>query len=81
MSWRIFAIGSGLGVVAGLAHAVGIERARSAAGLSDSGAWRLWRGLWVLALWSLFGGYLLLLWLVGLVLRPVLALAGRRRVA
>jgi hypothetical protein len=55
-------IGSILGAVVGVAHAVYLWRAES----QGQGA-AIYRGLWAIGLWTLFGTYVLVLWVVGVI--------------
>ena len=72
-------IGTILGVLAGLTHAIDIHRMQTARQEPGGTAMALYRGLWAVVLWTLFGGYLLVLWIIGLVLRPLLGVILRRR--
>lgn len=57
----VFLLGSLLGAVAGLVHAgANLLHERKAGPLALPAAWR---ALWTVALWTLFGTYLLLSWL------------------
>ena len=65
-------IGSGLGLAIGLWHAAHLYRThlqRAAAGGAGSRAnghgAAIYRGLWTVALWTLFGSYLLIFWVIG----------------
>ena len=64
-------IGGAFGAGIGLVHAIGLARrlvARSdfaSPGFSPSGIWTpLYYGLWTLLLWTVFGSYVLYLWLI-----------------
>jgi hypothetical protein len=59
----LFWIGSGLGAVCGLCHTVYLWR--NAAERTDRRQVALYRGLWTVGLWTLFGTYLLVLWVLG----------------
>ena len=72
-------IGTILGVLAGLTHAIDIYRTQTARPEPGGTAMALYRGIWAVVLWTLFGGYLLVLWIIGLVLRPLLGVVLRRR--
>lgn len=70
-------MGSLLGLMAGLAHAVYVYRIVASEGETKSTSRpgvALYYALWTVLLWVLFGSYLLLLWLLG----GVLYLAGKR---
>lgn len=56
-------VGTVLGAVCGALHAHAIHGARRRDG-ADSGMALYYAG-WTFALWTLFGGYLLILWLAG----------------
>ena len=58
-------IGSVLGAVVGVVHAVYLWRV-SATEPQDRGA-ATYRGLWAVGLWTLFGTYVLVLWVVGVI--------------
>ncbi len=85
-------IGSLLGLVIGSLHAVHLYRRRvadpreSAAGraTADLATARLegaYYGLWVLALWVIFGTYVLVLWVIGVVAHSIFRLFPRHRPA
>ena len=59
----LLVIGTVLGAAIGFAHAAYLWR--SAAREGDAGVLTLYRGAWAIALWTLFGSYVLLLWLIG----------------
>ena len=71
--------GAVLGFAAGLIHAVQILLTQPSLPGRNSKAMACYRALWAIALWTLFGGYLLLMWIVAVILRPVLGLLARRR--
>ncbi len=79
MFMTILWVGTVLGTVAGIAHAIDIYRKQRARLESGGEGMAFYRGLWAVALWTLFGGYFLVLWIIGLVLRPLLVLVLRRR--
>ena len=57
-------LGATLGAIFGLIHAVQVYRQR----VADEGASpgrAAWFALWAVGLWILFGGYLLLFWIIG----------------
>lgn len=65
-------LGLVLGFLIGLAHGVYIYRQRSTAGYRDG----VYFGLWTLALWTLFGAYVLTFWLIGAVCMGLARLRG-----
>jgi len=74
-------LGSLLGFVLGSAHAVYLYREITARRLTTGGnasnARAACYGVWTLALWTLFGAYVLTLWLVGVVLSTLVRLLRR----
>lgn len=54
-------LGVVLGFLIGLAHGAYLYRQRSTAGYHDG----VYFGLWTLALWTVFGAYVLAFWLIG----------------
>ena len=72
-------LGTALGALVGITHAIDIYRTQMARPGPGGLALTVYRGIWALALWTLFGGYLLVLWIIGLMLRPVLGIVLRRR--
>ncbi len=60
-------LGTAVGFFAGLIHAFHLVREHHAAG-SDGLATAIYRSIWTVILWSLFGAYLLALWIFGSVL-------------
>jgi len=60
-------LGTAVGFVAGLIHAVHLVGEHHATG-SNGLAVTIYRAIWALILWSLFGAYLLALWILGSVL-------------
>jgi len=64
--------GTILGAAIGLAHAVYLWRT-TRQGTGGAGV-ALYRGVWALALWTLFGTYVLVLWIIGVI---GVALTGR----
>ena len=57
-------IGTIVGLVAGLVHAVHIISVQTRLPGADAVAMAWWRALWAVVLWTAFGGYLLLMWLL-----------------
>ncbi len=73
--------GTILGLTAGLIHAVQILRTQTSLPGGNSPAMASYRAIWAIVLWTVFGGYLLLMWIVAVILRPVLNFLGQRRQA
>ena len=72
--------GSMLGAIFGLAHAIYVYRVmvQHPAGKNTSANHTaLYAAFWTVALWVVFGTYLMLLWLLGCLLYPFFS--GRRR--
>jgi len=69
-------IGSGLGALIGLLHALHMFRRQSAMPASNP-ALALWFALWTLALWTLFGAYVLTFWLIGAAGMALSRVAGK----
>ena len=64
---NFFWFGTLLGFVIGCAHFAQILISRLS-GNELNFSKTVWHALWVLALWTLFGSYVLLLWLAGILL-------------
>lgn len=65
----VLTAGSIVGVICGLAHALYVYRVTTPSSAGDSppgGVPPIYYALWTLALWVLFGTYVLVLWAVGL---------------
>lgn len=58
--------GAGLGAVFGLLHAISLFRHRIGSGRAGPVA-ALYYALWTVGLWTLFGAYLLVFWILGAV--------------
>ena len=75
-------IGSAIGAALGLLHAAYLYReiaARaSAAGTTGINVRGVYYGVWTFALWTIFGSYVLALWLIGAILSSVVRLIPRR---
>ena len=78
-------IGTALGAMAGLLHGLHLYRRWAAwpgaVGASPTAAGRrkaIYRSLWALAIWTLFGSYLLVLWILGALGYSVSRLFPRR---
>jgi hypothetical protein len=72
-------IGSALGAVLGLLH--GVYLYRQQATTAGGKAMGLYYGVWTFALWTLFGSYVLALWILGLVAHTICRLVQRGRSA
>jgi hypothetical protein len=68
-------IGTGLGAIVGLLHAGYLSRGVAVRG---AGPRALYYGAWTLALWTLFGAYVLAFWCLGAFGLAVARLLGRR---
>ena len=73
----LFWSGTLLGIACGLVHAVHIIQVQSRLPGPDAKTMAFYRAAWSLVLWTLAGGYLLIMWITGLVLRPVLSFYNR----
>lgn len=73
-------IGTTLGAALGLLHGTYVYRTISARtpGISPRG---LYAAVWTVALWTLFGSYVLAFWLIGCIAGAVVHLLPRRNVA
>ena len=58
-------VGTALGAVAGLLHAFHLYRRWAAQPGTGGTPAAIYRGAWALGLWTLFGTYLLVLWIIG----------------
>ena len=65
----IFWLGTALGFAVGLLHAIQIVATGSKDTSPDRRFARLYGAFWAIGLWTLFGAYLLILWLLAFVLR------------
>jgi hypothetical protein len=77
-------IGSALGAVLGLLHGACLYRdiaARAANGGAALNVRGLYYGVWTFALWTIFGSYVLALWLVGAIASSLVRLIPRQRSA
>lgn len=73
-------VGTVLGAAIGLVHAIHLYRRR----LFEGGGKALaaaWFALWALALWTLFGAYVLAFWILGAVWMGLASLTPARRTA
>lgn len=73
----LFWSGTLLGAVCGLVHAAHIVQVQSQLPGRNAKPLAMYRAAWALVLWTLVGGYLLIMWIIGLVLRPLLDLFNR----
>lgn len=67
--------GTALGAACGIFHAVSIWRQRRRDGADEASA--AWFAAWTLALWTLFGAYLLAFWVIGLAGMAIARVARR----
>ena len=72
---QFFWLGTGLGFLAGALHAAHIIGTQSSLPGSDARTLAVYRAIWALVLWTVFGSYLLALWCAGLIMST---LSGRR---
>ena len=71
-------IGTGIGLICGLAHGISIWQAQKSLPGENAASMAGYRALWAVVLWTLAGGYLLIMWLIGLALKPILGTLSRR---
>ena len=69
-------VGSAIGAAIGLVHATILFTQRTADG--QSAAASIYSAGWALILWTVFGAYVLLFWLLGAILMGTFRLIGRR---
>ena len=81
MLTSFFWAGTILGLTAGLIHAAQILRTQTSLPGGNSPVMAVYRAIWAIVLWTVFGGYLLLMWIVAVILRPALRLLGQRKQA
>jgi hypothetical protein len=71
-------LGSAVGAVLGIAHGVSLYRqiaARNSTGNGPSGSLQgLYYAIWTLVLWTLFGSYVLVFWILGALSYPIVRL-------
>ena len=72
----LFWLGTVLGFLAGVAHAAYILTTQSSLPEASAGARAVYRAIWAVVLWTLFGGYLLFCWILGLLLKPLVRRAS-----
>lgn len=70
-------IGSILGAAVGLAHAIYLWGVSATGPEGRSAA--IYRGIWAIGLWTLFGTYVLVLWVVGLIVYGIAGFWPDRR--
>ncbi|NNE21919.1 MAG: hypothetical protein HKN11_04855 [Rhizobiales bacterium] len=73
----VFWGGTLLGTACGVVHAVHIMKVQSRLPGPDVKSMAFYRAAWALVLWTLVGGYLLIMWIFGLALRPIVGLFNR----
>ncbi|MEM7225624.1 MAG: hypothetical protein AAF495_21780 [Pseudomonadota bacterium] len=71
-------IGSALGALFGLLHGVWLFRLQAARPGSGQRAKGIYYGIWAFILWTLFGAYVLIFWLLGLIGSSIARLKPRR---
>lgn len=72
-------VGTILGAAVGLAHAVYLWRVSLQE--AESRGTAIYRGAWAVGLWTLFGTYVLALWIVGVIAYGVVGFLPARREA
>lgn len=79
---RFLVIGSAVGAVLGLLHGSYLYRQQAARALASGSpggkATGLYYGLWTFALWTLFGSYVLALWIVASIAYAIARLVAGR---
>jgi hypothetical protein len=81
MMTTVLWIGTALGAVAGFLHAIHLYRRWAARPGSGGRLVAIYRGLWAFGLWTLFGSYLLVLWLIGAAAYVLCRLSPKRSAA
>lgn len=71
--------GAVLGLAIGIAHAIHIYHTQSVLAGTNSKSMAFYRAAWALGLWTLFGGYLLVMWIAGALLRPLLGMLTKTK--
>ena len=66
-------LGTALGFAIGLLHAAQIVATGSQGPSPDGLFTRIYRAIWAIGLWTLFGAYLLVLWLIAFILKLAFA--------
>ena len=72
-------VGTILGAAVGLAHAIYLWRVSMQEANSRNTA--IYRGVWAIGLWTLFGTYVLVLWIVGVIAYGLTGFLRARREA
>lgn len=70
-------VGTVFGAAIGLAHAVYLWRVSLQE--TDSRSIALYRGVWAIGLWTIFGTYVLVLWIIGVIAYGLTGLLPFRR--
>ncbi len=71
-----YTLGTLLGLVTGIVHAVHIIATQSSLPGPNASGQAFYRAAWAIVLWTLFGGYLFSMWVIGLLFRAVFADRG-----
>ena len=78
-------LGSAFGAIFGMLHGIYLYRQQAAcalaSGTTGGKAIGLYYGLWAFALWTLFGAYVLALWVLGSIAYLIARLVSGRRMA
>jgi hypothetical protein len=78
-------VGSAFGAIFGMLHGIYLYRQQAAcalaSGTTGGRAIGLYYGLWAFALWTLFGAYVLALWVLGSIAYLIARLVSGRRMA
>jgi hypothetical protein len=78
-------LGSAFGAILGMLHGIYVCRQQAAcalaSGTTGGRAIGLYYGLWAFALWTLFGAYVLALWVLGSIAYLIARLVSGRRMA
>jgi hypothetical protein len=78
-------LGSAFGAIFGMLHGIYLYRQQAAcalaSGTTGGRAIGLYYGLWAFALWTLFGAYVLALWVLGSIAYLIARLVSGRRMA
>jgi hypothetical protein len=78
-------LGSAFGAILGMLHGIYLYRQQAAwalaSGTTGGRAIGLYYGLWAFALWTLFGAYVLALWVLGSIAYLIARLVSGRRMA
>ncbi|MEH2526747.1 MULTISPECIES: hypothetical protein [unclassified Bradyrhizobium] len=78
-------LGSAFGAIFGMLHGIYLYRQQAAcalaSGTTGGRAMGLYYGFWAFALWTLFGAYVLALWVLGSIAYLIARLVSGRRMA